>query len=409
MSISKYHSHLLVVLLVLLVSTWSCQPPSEQHLINLNIENGLPIVRQHLPIRIPLDQLKSISPDFTFSAFALAMGDPTDRQNPPKRIPYQADDLNYDGEKDELVFLLDFQANQAQTAVIQYAPGQAPKEDGDPIAIELIFQRKSQAGIFPSLAVPVALESNLSLFLLQTNGAISAFSKDKSSLHLQQVAQNKTISELEGLIQVGESQERDRFGVGGFAIWDNQERKFISIRSDSDYVRVPVSGGLRATTERIWPKLIVDKQTSVSVLHRSTVYADNAILQQQVLIDGLNNRLSVVVGLTEGVVIEKSLLKWENRSVSAIVLPLSNVSATGDSTLLFGSNAEWETYLFHSADQPIQSMEELEKITKLLVASLNSPPSLTLSLPKKNKKENKSPPNSKNNVDDSENEENETK
>ena len=337
------------------------------------------------------------------------MGDPTDRQNPPKRIPYQADDLNYDGEKDELVFLLDFQANQAQTAVIQYAPSQAPKEDGDPIAIELIFQRKSQAGIFPSLAVPVALESNLSLFLLQTNGAISAFSKDESSLHLQQVAQNKTISELEGLIQVGESQERDRFGVGGFAIWDNQERKFISIRSDSDYVRVPVSGGLRATTERIWPKLIVDKQTSVSVLHRSTVYADNSILQQQVLIDGLNNRLSVVVGLTEGVVIEKSLLKWENRSVSAIVLPLSNVSATGDSTLLFGSKAEWETYLFHSADQPIQSMEELEKITKLLVASLNSPPSLTLSLPKKNKKENKSPPNSKNNVDDSENEENETK
>ena len=329
------------------------------------------------------------------------MGDPTDRQNPPKRIPYQADDLNYDGEKDELVFLLDFQANQAQTAVIQYAPGQAPKEDGDPIAIELIFQRKSQAGIFPSLAVPVALESNLSLFLLQTNGAISAFSKDESRLHLQQVAQNKTISELEGLIQVGESQERDRFGVGGFAIWDNQERKFISIRSDSDYVRVPVSGGLRATTERIWPKLIVDKQTSVSVLHRSTVYADNAILQQQVLIDGLNNRLSVVVGLTEGVVIEKSLLKWENRSVSAIVLPLSNVSATGDSTLLFGSKAEWETYLFHSADQPIQSMEELEKITKLLVASLNSPPSLTLSLPKKKKKENKSPPNSKNNVDDS--------
>merc|ERR1711939_875356 len=177
--------------------------------------------------------------------------------------------------------------------------------------------------------------------LLQTNGAISAFSKDESSLHLQQVAQNKTISELEGLIQVGQSQERDRFGVGGFAIWDNQETK-----------------------------LIVDKQTSVSVLHRSTVYADNSILQQQVLIDGLNNRLSVVVGLTEGEVIEKSLLKWEDRSVSAIVLPISNVSATGDSTLLFDSKAEWKTYLFHSADQPIQSMEELEKIAKLLVASL---------------------------------------
>ena len=409
MPISKYHSHILFGLLFLLVFTWSCQPPSEQHLINLDIENGLPIVRQHLPIRIPLDELKSVSPDFTFSAFALAMGDPTDRQNPPKRIPYQADDLNYDGEKDELVFLLDFQANQAQTAVIQYAPGQSPKEDGDPIAIELIFQRKSQAGIFPSLAVPAALESNLSLFLLQINGAISAFAKDENSLHLQQVADSKTISELDGLIQVGDSQELDQFGVGGFAIWDNQEKKFISIHGDIDYVRVPVNGGLRSTTERIWPKLTVDKQTSISVQHRATVYADNAILEQQVLIEGLDNRLSVVVGLTEGEVVEKSLLKWKKRSVSAIVLPLSNISSTGDSTLLFGSKAEWKTYLVHSASQPIQSMEELEKIAKLLEASLNSPPGLTLSLPKKNKKENKLPPNSKNNIDNSENEENKTK
>ena len=149
-----------------------CQPPGEQHFVTLTIENELPISRQHLPIRTTLDQLKAVAPDFTFDAFAIALGDPTDRQNPPQRISYQADDFNYDGKKDELVFLVNLQPNETEEAIVQYVPTKEAKTPGDPVAIELNFERNTRAGVFPSLSASVAMESNLSLYLLYTHGAV---------------------------------------------------------------------------------------------------------------------------------------------------------------------------------------------------------------------------------------------
>ena len=398
MPIQKSHWRLLLTLLILAVFCWGCQPPAEQHLINLSFKNELPIVRQHLPIRITLDQLKTVSSDFTFAAFALAMGDPTDRQNQPERISYQADDLNYDGRKDELLFLLNFQANQAQTAVIQYAPNKEPKNDGDPIAIELIFQIKSQTGIFPKLDVPMALESNLSLFLLQKNGSVTAFAKNASGLHLQQLAKGETVPEL---VQVNEGQKIDQFGSGGFAIWDRHQKKFLLIHETDDYVRVLVGRGLRAVIERVWPILKVDKKTTISVRHRATVYADNTMLEQQVLITNGGDRFSVIVGLKRGKAVGSNLFKWEAESVGVIVLPTSVEKETVNSTLVLGSTAEWRTHLFYSADEPIQSMNGLKELSKMLVASLNSPPEFTLFLPEKVSNKKQPPSNPKDKTDNS--------
>ena len=367
-------------LLILLFWVGGCQPPGEQHFVTLTIENELPISRQHLPIRTTLDELKAVAPDFTFDAFAIALGDPTNRQNPPQRISYQADDLSYDGKKDELVFLVDLQPNETEEAIVQYVPTKEPKTATDPVAIELIFERKTRAGIFPSLPASAAMESNLSLYLLYPNGMVEAFDKTTSGLYLQQLAQKESVAEL---IKVEHSQAL--FGTGGFAIWDKETQSFISIDSATDYVRVLVNGGIRSVVERILPKVNINKDVTISVKYRAIVYADNALLEQRVEISGGAGRFAVAVGLPNGEVNDQYLFRWQAKALSICIFSRSDNKKFDDSTLLLDSTAEWQTYIFKPEEDQITSLADFQELMKVTNSVLKSPPIITLSIPEKKK------------------------
>ena len=88
---------------LLLLWTWNlvgCTVPNRKRdipQVKLTIQNTLPIKRESVPIVLALDELKQIASDFSFDAYLVGQ--------PPREIHSQADDTNYDGQRDELVFL----------------------------------------------------------------------------------------------------------------------------------------------------------------------------------------------------------------------------------------------------------------------------------------------------------------
>ena len=86
--------------------------------IQLTIQNTLPVKRVNVPIVLSLAELRQIAADFSFDAYLVVSG------HPPAEIeiPSQADDTNYNGQKDELVFLIDLEPQETKGVTIRYAP-----------------------------------------------------------------------------------------------------------------------------------------------------------------------------------------------------------------------------------------------------------------------------------------------
>ena len=151
----------------------SCTPPGSRsgkipH-IKLTVQNTLPIQRRDVPVIISLNELREIAPDFSFDAYLVVAG------QPPAEIPSQADDLNYDGQRDELVFLADLEPQETKVFTIRYTPD-------NPMALMLGFHKRTRAGIFPELGGIAALESELAAFRLLRNGAIQPYGKQTELL-----------------------------------------------------------------------------------------------------------------------------------------------------------------------------------------------------------------------------------
>ena len=155
-------------ILALIFGLISCAPPGSRNRkipqIKLTVQNTLPIQRRDVPVVITLNELREIAPDFSFDAYLVISG------QPPTEVPSQADDLNYDGLKDELVFLADLEPQETKAFTIRYTPD-------NPVAVMLGFHKRTRAGIFPELAGIAALESELTAYRLLQNGAIQPYGK----------------------------------------------------------------------------------------------------------------------------------------------------------------------------------------------------------------------------------------
>ena len=146
----------------------SCAPPGSRNRkipqIKLTVQNTVPIQRRDVPVVVTLSELREIAPDFSFDAYLVVSG------QPPTEIPSQADDLNYDGQKDELVFLANLEPQETKVFTIRYTPD-------NPVAVVLGFHNRTRAGIFPELGGIAALESELAAYRLLHNGAIQPYGK----------------------------------------------------------------------------------------------------------------------------------------------------------------------------------------------------------------------------------------
>ena len=153
--------------LALILGVSSCTPPGGNQKIpqiKLTVRNTLQIQRKNVPIVISLNELQRFAPDFSFDAYLVVSG------QPPTEIHSQTDDTNYDGKKDELVFLVDLEPQETKEVSIRYSPD-------NPMSVTIGFTKRTRAGIFPELNALAALESELATYLLKHNGSIQPYGK----------------------------------------------------------------------------------------------------------------------------------------------------------------------------------------------------------------------------------------
>lgn len=137
--------------------------------IKLTIQNTLPIKRTDVPIVLTLEELRSVASDFSFDAYMVNSG----RRG--TEIHSQVDDMNYDGQKDELVFLVNLEPRETIEVSIQYTSNY-------PLPITLEYPKRTRSGIFPEFNGFAALESELIAYVLNDNGSIQVFGKREKLL-----------------------------------------------------------------------------------------------------------------------------------------------------------------------------------------------------------------------------------
>ena len=169
-----YTRYCLNLLLCFLIISTGCTFPGgkqETNRIRLSIQNTLRKDRDNIPIILTLDQLKKVSADFSLNAFSVVTG----KSPREAMIPAQADDVDYDGVRDQLIFLLDLKSEETKEISILYDPKVKA-------TFTLDVQKLTRAGIFPELNAVAAMESDLVAYILKPNGAIYPYGKKRQEL-----------------------------------------------------------------------------------------------------------------------------------------------------------------------------------------------------------------------------------
>lgn len=174
MKILKLNNILKLYILSILILYIGCTFPGSKkdaNRIRFTIQNTLSTPQKNIPINLSLERLKIVKSDFSLKAFSVVTG------KAPKEamIPAQADDLDYDGERDQLTFLLDFVPQETKEISILYDPNVQA-------TFTLEVKKQSRAGIFPELNASGAIESDLIAYVLKPNGSIVPYGKRRIDL-----------------------------------------------------------------------------------------------------------------------------------------------------------------------------------------------------------------------------------
>ena len=169
--IYKYGLSLIISFLIIVAGCTVPGSSQKSSRIKFSIQNTLPIERKNVPIVLTIDQLRNVSPDITLKALFVVTG----KERRETMIPAQTDDINYDGERDQLVFLINLAAEEKKEISILYDPN--VKE-----TVTLDVNKQTRAGIFPKLNAVAAIESDLLAYVLKPNGAVVAYGKKREHL-----------------------------------------------------------------------------------------------------------------------------------------------------------------------------------------------------------------------------------
>lgn len=321
--------------------------------IRISVQNPLPIHRKNVPIVLTSEYLRKVNSDFSFKAYSVVVG-----KAPQERmLPSQADDLDYDGERDRLSFLLDLAPEETKEISILY-------DATVKAALTLELNKQTRAGIFPELGAVAAMESNLIAYVLKPDGGIVAYGKKREELfsvdsvfqheldsgqplspdfrlHFQshditlgqqvevkveKPGQQWVLTDLasQGTYFIRKSEEQLNFsqsiglslntltsdegpmvaltpgdgliGCGGFALWDKANSVLIPMPMEGDYVRILANGAIRAVVQRIFPNLQVDGET-FQFTSTTFIYGDSPWIEQHIYVKGLPANYAIVTGI----------------------------------------------------------------------------------------------------------------
>ena len=344
------------VMLGVVLMLSSCQVPGGNQKISkirISVQNPLPIARKNVPIVLTGEYLRKVNSDFSFKAYSVAIG----KAPQEMMLPSQADDLDYDGERDELSFLVDLEPQETKEISILYNANLEP-------TLTLELNKQTRAGIFPELDAVAAMESNLIAYVLRHDGGIVAYGKKREELFsvdsmfqyeldtgqplspdfrlhfesnnivlgqqvevkvvkparqwvLADVANKETYFirksdeqlnfskslglSLNTLTNAGGSmvaltRQEGGIGCGGFALWDEANAELIPMPMEGDYVRILANGSIRSVVQRIFPSLQLDGE-SVQFTSTTFIYGDSPWIEQRIYVRGLPANYAIVTGI----------------------------------------------------------------------------------------------------------------
>ena len=376
----------------------SCIPKGNQQVpqIKLTIRNTLPIDRKNVPVIISIDQFKQVAPDFSFRAF-MVIEENTDPQNPRQNdepIHAQVDDTDYDGERDQLVFLIDLAPTKAKTVFIRYISETAENQ----MPLTFGFTKQTRAGIFPHLNALAAIESELSVYLLKANGAISVFAKKTEKLELNRLGQEED-NKQPNTIELKRTE--DLIGYGGFVLrMRNNDKQYIPHPKDSSpyqHIRVIMDGPVRSTIERIIPSCTVgDKE--IELTETLSIYGKSRFVEHRIKIQGSLEGILIETGIPKSkdnqVDDKKGLIQsWQDAILGqsgegqigvGLVYPIPPISVDTDSSRILlkpDENGEVTWYVVGVCDKGdlgFKTEEDFKQFLGLKAVELHTPPVIQL-------------------------------
>jgi hypothetical protein len=287
--------------LVLAIFIYGCTFPGKRRevpQIQMLVNNPLPVERTDEFVVLPVADLKDMAPDFSPEAFVVM--DTASNQE----IPYQLDDIDNDGEGDEIAMVLNMGPGEQKGIVIRYAP-----EGPESRSVKLGYKKRTRAAIHPEYE-GIGWESELIAYRVYPDyrNSISVFGKQEPGLSLDKFAastKSRGYDYLEtwgvNVLDGGKS-----VGCGGFGLWyENRLLKPLNISGDSSpkpddmiarYTRVVADGPIRSVAQVIFDKWRVGDKT-LRVTATYSIFAGQRWTRNQIRIEGADSPTKVAAGL----------------------------------------------------------------------------------------------------------------
>ncbi|MBC8231679.1 DUF4861 family protein [bacterium] len=261
--------------------------------LRLTIENPLPIKRTDVPVVLKLNELKKVADNFSLNMFRVTAADNQD-------IPSQADDLDNDGIRDELVFLVDLEPQQTREIIIMYTPQQdKTAKPGSPgyqnMTITVDYPKRVQAGLFPELR-GIAWESELIMYRLPFNErtSVDVFCKEAKGLSFAQL-----ISDIPTGRQTSMPTQPigNWSGCGGFGLWDG--KAVMSVDSQTYlYPRVIANGPIRTVVQLIFDNWKF-RSDALKVTSTFSIFGGQQWSKHHLKIEGNSAPIQIATGLPQ--------------------------------------------------------------------------------------------------------------
>jgi hypothetical protein len=263
--------------------------------IEITVENTLAIKRTDEFVVLKVTDLKEMASNFSKDTF-IVMDAASN-----KEIPSQVDDMNNDGEGDEIAMIMDLELKEKKRIVIRYSP-----ESPDSRSVILGHKKRTRAAIHPEYE-GIGWESELIGYMVHPDqrNSISIVGKQKPELSLDKLAY-KIPSSSKIILNAGNT-----VGCGGFGIWD--ENKLMKPNSNTPrYTMVVSDGPVRSVARVIFDKWTLgDKILRVTATY--SIFAGQRWCTSNVKITGSNMPIKIASGLMKSK--SENLIKDEKKGL----------------------------------------------------------------------------------------------
>ncbi len=251
--------------------------------IDMIVENPLDVKRTDEFVVLKVSDIKKVAPDFYQNTFIIL------DVNTNKEIPHQLDDVDNNGEGDEIAMVMDMEPKEKKKILIRYSP-QSPESR----SVTLGHTRRTRTAIHHEYQ-GIGWESEIIAYrlYLDDRNSISVFGKQEKGLSLDKYASQLSDPKTK-IANVFEG--RDSIGCGGFGLWNNE--RLVRPIDSRIYTRVIADGPIRSTFEVIFDNWNIGDQ-SFRIISTYSIFAGQRWSSNKIKVDKLNNPIKVACGLTK--------------------------------------------------------------------------------------------------------------